>query len=267
MEVEVLLSTMNLKDIEEVRKLIEKMNIKTKILIINQITEDISIWEYEDDKIRIYSYKEKGLSKSRNKAIGKLNKDIGIIADDDIIYENNYEEIIKKAYQEYKDADIIAFYVYSDNKQRKIRKQRTHKVNFLTAMRIKSIQITFKEKFIKESNVRFKEEFGAGSKYFLGEENIFLYQCLKNKKKIYYVDKKIGNATFDNSTWFKGFTKDFFFSEGTAFYAISKKFYKILILQYAIRKRKEYKNNMSIKNAIKYMVEGANEYKNNERRS
>ena len=81
------------------------------------------------------------------------------------------------------------------------------------------------------------------------------------------MDKKIGTANFDNSTWFKGFTKEFFFSEGGVFYVISKKFYKILILQYVIRKRKEYKNNMSIRKAIKYMVEGANEYKNNERRS
>lgn len=134
-------------------------------------------------------------------------------------------------------------------------------------MRIQSIQITFKRNSIQNGLIKFKEKFGAGIKYFLGEENIFLYECLKEKKKIYYVDEKIGKVNYESSAWFKGFSKEFFCSEGAVFYVISKRFYRILILQYAIRKRKEYKNTIKIKDAIKYMLEGANEYKNNEKRT
>lgn len=264
MEIEVLLSTMNLKDINQTKKLIKQMNVNTPILIINQITEDISPWNYDDENIKLYSYIEKGLSKSRNRAISNANADVAIIADDDVIYENDYEKTISDAYEKYKDADIIAFYVQSNNKKRSIKRQRTHKVNFITAMRIQSMQITFKSKEIKKEKINFMEEFGAGSRYFMGEESIFLYQCLNNKKKIYYVNKKIAEVNHKNSTWFKGFSKEFFCSEGAVFYAITKRFYKILILQYAIRKRKAYKGHMRIKDAIRYMLEGANEYKNNE---
>ena len=269
MEVEVLLSTMNLKDIDEANILIKQMKVETPILIINQITKDVLPWDYEGENLKIYSYKQKGLSKSRNKAIRKLSKDIGIIADDDVVYENGYEKIICDAYKKYRDADIIAFYIKSNDKERNIRKQRTHKVNFITAMRIQSIQITFRQELIQKDKdfIKFKEEFGAGSKYFMGEESIFLYQCLSSRKNIYYVDKKVGEVNHRNSTWFNGFSKEFFYSEGAVFYVITKKFYKILILQYAIRKRKEYKNNMKIKDAIRYMLKGANEYKNNEGRN
>lgn len=264
MQLEVMLSTINLKDIGQAKELIQKMNVKTSILIINQITEDILPWNYNDGNIRIYSYVEKGLSKSRNHAINKANADIEIIADDDVIYKNDYEEIIKKAYEKYKDADIIAFYVESKNKERKIKKQKNHKVNFITAMKIQSMQITLKKDKIK--GITFNEKFGAGSKYFMGEESIFLYKCLKEKKNIYYVDEKIGEVEQKNSTWYRGFSKEFFAVEGAIFYEITKKFYKILIIQYAIRKKKEYKDKMKIKEAIKYMLEGAKKYKNNERR-
>ncbi len=267
MEVEVLLSTMNLKDINQAKKITKQMNVNTPMLIINQITDNISPWKYDEGCVKVYSYKEKGLSKSRNRAISKASADVEIISDDDVVYEDNYKKIIEEAYKKYKDADIIAFYVQSNDKERSIRKQRTHKVNFITAMRIQSIQITFKRNSIQNSLIKFKEKFGAGSKYFLGEENIFLYECLKEKKKIYYVDEKIGKVNYESSTWFKGFSKEFFCSEGVVFYVISKRFYRILILQYAIRKRKEYKNTIKIKDAIKYMLEGADEYKNNEKRT
>lgn len=153
MEVEVLLSTMNLKDINKAKKIIKQMNVKTPILIINQITEDILPWNYEDKNIKVCSYKEKGLSKSRNRAISNASAEIEIIADDDVIYENDYEKTISDAYEKYKDADIIAFYVQSNNKKRSIKRQRTHKVDFITAMRIQSMQITFKSKEIKKKKL------------------------------------------------------------------------------------------------------------------
>ena len=121
MEIEIMLSTMNLQNEEEMKKLLKQMNIKTSVVIINQITKKIQKWKYEKENIRLYSYYEKGLSKSRNQAISKAKGDIQIIADDDVKYEDNYKEIIKRAYQKYKNADIIAFFVETKNKKPIIR--------------------------------------------------------------------------------------------------------------------------------------------------
>lgn len=260
MEIEVLVSTMNRENEDEIHRLVDKMKITGKSVIVNQITnKDIKKTINEDKKVRIYSFYDKGLSKSRNILLNKLQSDIGIIADDDVTYNKNYEIIIKNAYEKYPDADIIAFNVKSGNEHRPIRKQKTHKVNFITAMRIQSMQITFR----KGINVQFDEEFGAGSKYNFGEENIWLYDCLKSGKRIYYVNEEIGQALQQESTWYAAKDEHFFKSEGAIFYRISKRFYWILNLQYAIRKRKEYSNKIAMKEAISYLFKGAKEYKDN----
>lgn len=258
MEVEVLVSTMNQKNEQMADELLKKMNINGKATIINQLTDKTinKIIRNSEDK-KIYSYYEKGLSKSRNKAMEKLKGDIGVFADDDIIYGVNYNKTIQKAYEKFPDADIIAFYVESRNKNRQVRKQNTHRVNIITAMRIQSFQITFK----KGINIKFDEEFGAGAQYMFGEENIWLYDCIKHGKKIYYINEKIGNVLQEKSTWYSGMNEKFLKNEGAVLYRISRKMYIPLILQYALRKRKQYKTNISTKNAVKYLFQGAKEYK------
>lgn len=259
MEVEVLLSTMNGKDKQQIKKLKQKMKITSKTTVINQITEEnIDKTLQEEGNLRIYSYNEKGLSKSRNIALNKLTSDIGIITDDDVIYSENYEEIIKRAYEKHPYADIIAFNVESKNPERPIRKQKTHKVNFISAMRIRSVQITFK----KGINIAFDEEFGAGGKYNFGEERIWLYDCIKAGKKIYYVDEEIGQVLQKESTWYSKKDRNLMKCEGAVFYRTTKRFYLLMILQYVVRKRREYKQNMNIIKAVKYLFEGAMEYKN-----
>ena len=159
MELEVMLSTMNLKNKEEMKKLINQMKITTPVVIINQITEKIPLWDYQEKNIRLYSFPEKGLSKSRNRAMHKLNKDIGILADDDVQYRENYKQIILDAYHTHPDADIIAFYVETKSEERKIKKQKNHKVNWVTAMRIQSPQITFRMSSIQKQDLQFNETF------------------------------------------------------------------------------------------------------------
>ena len=65
----------------------------------------------------VISVNEKGLSRSRNKAILNSNADICVIADDDMYYSNQYELNVSKGYKKYPDADIIAYYVDSDDKR------------------------------------------------------------------------------------------------------------------------------------------------------
>ena len=261
MEIEILLSTMNLKNEEGVKKLVNKMNIKTGVVVINQINKNIKKFDYIDNNIRSYSFYEKGSSISRNRALENANGDILILADDDVKYEDDYEKTIKKAYEKYKDADIIAFYVESLNKKRKIKKQRNHKVNFLTSLKIQSSQITLKKESIENANIKFDEDFGSGCSFKVGEESIFLYEALRKKLKIYFVNRKIGVVTQKQSKWFSGYNKDFFINQGTIFYRLSKKYYKLLILQYALRKRKLYKENLKMLETIKIMFKGAKKYK------
>ena len=149
MGIEVLVSTMNLSNTKE---LIKNMNIKTKYTIINQ-TKNIEA--IQDNNV--YNYNEKGLSKSRNRAISHATEDICLIADDDVKYIDNYEEIIKNAYKKYKDADIITFHIKSLNPERPIKKVKSNRINQITAMRIISSQISFKKQSLINNNIIFDD--------------------------------------------------------------------------------------------------------------
>lgn len=253
MKLEVLLSTMNLKNEKENIKLINEMNINIDTLTINQITkEDIKTSSNLKSQNRLISVKEKGLSKSRNKAIENSKGDICIIADDDVKYENDFQNIIYREYNKNKKYDIICFFVKSKN-ERKIKRMITAPIGKLRAMRICSFQITFKRKSIIEKNIRFNENFGAGTYFDRGEETIFLWECIKKGLKIKFVNKKIAEVNHKNSTWFHGFTEDYMVKQGRVFFELSNKYYKLLILQFAIRKYPLYRKNVGFIEAIKLM--------------
>ena len=247
MNIEVLLSTMSLHKDKEVDSLIKTMNINTKYLIINQNENKTEI-----KNKNVISINEKGLSKSRNLAIKKSKADIVILADDDVIYENDYEETIKKAYKENPKADIICFYVESKNKKRKVKRIVGKNVGKLKIMRISSFQITMKKDKIKE--IKFDENFGSGAKYDRGEEAIFLKDCLEKGLKIIYINKKIAQVEQSKSTWFKGFTKEYFLAQGKVFKRLYPKHYKFICYQFAIRKYFLYYKNVKLKEAIKLMI-------------
>lgn len=261
MVVETLIAAMNLKDVNENENLIKNMNVKGKSITINQITKDgIDIFSDINKENRIISFKEKGLSKSRNKAISNSIGDICIIADDDMIYEDNCEEIIKNSYDKYKDADIIAFYVESLNKERPLHKLNEGKLSFKDTLKLASVQITFKKESFIKKGLKFNEIFGAGARYNCGEENILLSDACKKGMNIYFVNEKIANVLNETSTWWSGiFDENYFKVKGACYYMIDKENYKKLIDDFATRKYDIYKNNFSRQQAIDFMLEGKNE--------
>ena len=255
MKTQILLSIMNNKNPEE---FIKKMNVKGDYIVINQVTkDDIDLINVDDSSKKIISIKEKGLSKSRNLAITSSTADIGIFSDDDMSYEDNYEQIIEDAYKKYPDADIIAFMIKNHGK--KVFKE--GRIKFLDSLKISSIQITINLKKIKEKKVKFDEQFGSGSKYFMGEENIFMSDCFRKKAKVYFVPKEIGTLNLENdSQWFKGYDENYFLAKGAVFYRISKILYRLLIIRFAIVKKSKFENMSSI-SAMKYMFKGVKKYK------
>lgn len=258
MKCEVLVSTMNQ---EKKDKLIRDMDINDCI-IINQITKNIKFQKDDlNSNQRFLSFREKGLSRSRNKAIQNSRADICIVADDDMYYEKEYEKIILNAYKKISDADIIAFEVANEAKPNRVKKIKSGKISYLQSMRLSSVQITFKRKSIINNKITLDEEFGTGSTYYWGEENIFLFDCLRKGLKLYYFPKKIATLRISESSWNKDNTPEHYQIQGAIYYRMSKKMYPILILQFVIRKRSIYKKDMSMFQVLKNMFTGARKYK------
>ncbi len=263
MKLEVLMSIMNIKNEEQLKNKINQNNITTDVLVINQVENNEDIFEFEN--IRCFSMNEKGASKSRNNLMRLAKGDICIFADDDMIYDKNYENTITKAFEKNPDADIILFYIGNYNENREKNKHiGNKKINILDIMRARTSEIAFRKSFIEKYNIKFDENFGPPNKFKKGEDTIFLADCLKNKVKIYSVDEKIGSVKNETSTWFTGYNEEFLFCQGALFYRIYGIFSKLIFLQFVIRKYGLYKKNLSIFAAYKQMVLGAKMVKKKE---
>ena len=264
MKISYLISTMNRKNCE----FIKEMNIKDDAIIINQAnTENVITQTNGNQIIKFISKKERGLSKSRNLAIKNCDSDICVLSDDDFCYYDDASKIILEAYKEFEDADIIAFYFEDGGTHNKKYDNKKKKVNYLTSMKISSAQITFKRESIIENNIYFNENFGTGAKdFYFGEENIFLFECLKKGLKIYIVPQYILKLEEreGGSTWFKGYNEKYFVTRGASYYVMTKFFFWLLIIQFAIRKRKLFNGNISFFRSIQYMFKGAMKYRKGE---
>lgn len=261
MKCELLISTMNKKNNVELEKYmhIEKSN----YVMINQVTnKKIKLFDFSDKEKKFLSFFEKGLSKSRNKAIINSNADICLISDDDMYYEKNFESTVITAYKKYPNADIIAFVVDNEDVSRRKKILREGKLNFIQTMKLQSVQITFKRKRILDNNIKFDEQFGAGAKYDWGEENIFLFDCWRKNLKIYYVPLKIATLYKTNSSsWDRSQTKEHYEKQGIIYYRMSKLLYPLFIIQFALRKKKIYIDYLSTKDIIKSMFYGVRMHK------
>ncbi|WP_233134461.1 hypothetical protein [Geobacillus sp. 46C-IIa] len=136
-------------------------------------------------------------------------------------------------------------------------------MGYLTSLKTSSVEIAFRPQKIKNANIKFNEQFGAGSVYRMGEENIFLFECLRKGLKIKYVPIKIADLYIGESSWFNGFNSKYFFDRGAVFGALSHRWALILIFQFALRHYKKYKSEMTLLNAIKEMIRGYKDYRRN----
>lgn len=259
MSVQVLVSTMNESDPIH---LYRKMNISSNAVIVNQCgydkQEKLSV---DNHQIKYFCCDAKGLSKSRNMAIAFSNEsDIALLADDDLIYVDNYIDIVRKAFNDNPEYDIIRFQVEGINKPFKRYGKKSKNIRFLSSLKTSSVEIAFRPEKIKNAGIGFNELFGAGSEYKMGEENIFLFECLRRGFRMKYIPIKIANLYVGDSSWFSGFNNKYFFDRGAIYAAMTKRYSLILILQFAVRHYKQYQNVCSLSCAIKEMLKGRNIY-------
>lgn len=255
MKVEVLLSCMHQTDFS----ITNRMNLTTDILIVNQCDEN----KYEERMIngkkqRMIYTTQRGLSQSRNELLNNMEGDIGIFCDDDVVYEKNYEEIVKKVYSKLPDADIIAFNIKTINAIeslpiiKKTRKSPKHK-NYC------SVRLTFKKESFIKNNIWFNKAFGTGAKYYSGEESLLLREANNKKLKLYETQEYIATVDFSESTWFKGYDQKFFFVKGAWLKAAYPKAYFIFKWYYILKFGDKKIKKMSKIN--RWLIEGIKDYK------
>lgn len=137
--------------------------------------------------------------------------DFVLLCDDDEVLYEGYEEKIKNAFIEHSNFDVICFQIKCPHKKYS---NSCFPLNYLTSLKISSWQIAFKLESIRNNEIRFDNRFGSGTPLGSGEENIFLYDCIKKKLKLLYIPICIGEVSQMKSNWFKGFNESYFFNRG-----------------------------------------------------
>ena len=237
MQIQVLVATMNQSD----HSLIEKMNIQSDALIGNQCNRDsVEHFVWNDYNISYYNFAERGVGLNRNNTLMRASGDICLFADDDMIYVNGYPTIVENAFHDYPDADVIIFNLIEQPPRRFVISTPT-RINYLNYLRYGTARMAVKLSSIKNNGIYFNQCFGGGTEHSHGEDNIFLTSCLKHGLKIYAIPEYIATLTETRiSTWNNGYSLKYLKDQGFLYKAISKRWWKLLCLQDALRHHKLY---------------------------
>lgn len=251
MKLEVLMSCMHQKD----DTLVRTSRLTGDVVVINQCQ-----WEGYNEYItrngvaRVFSTRQRGLTKSRNMAMEKASGDVCLLCDDDEIFVENYEQKILQAYQSLPEADVIVFKILNRKPSFPDKVQR---LRFPKTLKVSSWQISFRRERLNASGIRFDELLGAGSGNGAEEELKFLVDCQRAGLVIYYVPVEIASVAQEDSTWFNGFDETFFENRGaTTRYILGAGVASAYALYYVVRKRSIYGDTISPGAALRAIFRG-----------
>ena len=255
MKIQVLIATMHQEDY----LLPAKMNISSDAIVGNQCNRNsVDSFTHNDHKITYLNFSERGVGLNRNNALMRADADICLIADDDMVYDDDYVEKVKIAFEENPNADVIVFNLREPVVTRFVINKKT-RVWYHNYLRYGTARIAFKLKSIRKSGIYFNQCFGGGTQYCHGEDNLFLTECLNRRLKIFAVPEFIASLTEEReSCWNKGYDDKYLQDQGALYRAISRRWWKLLCLQDVIRKRKIYSKTSAC--AYKLMKNGAKSF-------
>lgn len=253
MSVQVLAVTMNDKD----HSLVKKMNIDSDAIIGNQCNDNsIETFKDKENTITYLNFNEKGVGLNRNNVLMRATADICILADDDMVFFEGYQEKVEKLFKDNPKADMLIFNIDTLKDEGVVRNKGLKRVGLLDYGVYGAARIAFRREKIAYKGIYFNENFGGGSKHTCGEDTLFLRECLKKKVKIYTVPDKIAYLNNDrDSSWFTGYNRKYFYDKGV-FLAIAHPYLARVFGIYLAYAHKEWHTELKGKEARKEIFKG-----------
>lgn len=232
------------------------------IIIVNQTDKNKQLSSTIPSVTVINSF-ERGLSKSRNLALKNATSDWCLIADDDLIYSDNFEDKLEEGAFAYNSSGVIIF-------QAQVNKSMPMRVYPLTSkeklrmndiFHVASFEMLINRKKLY-NKVWFNKYFGLGSDVFLhGEEQVFLKDVMKKGYKISFVNKTIVQHPLE-STGRNNNLKNRYYIKGGIYAKMFPKFYiKWVFLQLMFDVKQKRLPLSKVYKSIKASLEGVNRLK------
>lgn len=254
-KLEVLCVTMHQSDFSKIKE----MNINSDVVFANQAdTTDYKELEFDGNIAKMITTATRGVGINRNLSFMYASADICIFADDDVVYNDNYKEIILNEFESHPDADIFIFHFETASERKQVQYSKTKKCGKFSRQPWAGFRIAFRLNSVKKANLSFTTLFGGGCIFPSGEDSMWLHDAKKAGLKIYVSKETIGKVSFENSTWFTGIDKKFFFGKGAYLASVHKHTFFVWMLYFAFRVRAE---NLSFVQKIKWLRLGKKGYK------
>lgn len=209
----------------------EEMQIGSDAVIVSQgdhyAFEEL---EYQGNRIRYFAMKERGVGLSRNTSLMRAQADIGVFADEDIVYVPGYRELILSEFEKHPDADMIMFNVQAMPGRETYHIDKPGRVRIYNCGGYATYSCAVRMEAVRQRNITFSLLFGGGARYSNGEDSLFILECIKKGMKVYKVPILIGSEIERESTWFSGYHEKFFFDRGVLYHHL----YGILAIPCAV---------------------------------
>lgn len=235
MTYQLLVSTMHKIDFS----IVDEMNIKSDAIIVNQGDHhSYATISKGESVIKMYSFAERGVGRSRNTSLMRADADIIEFADDDMIFTDTYRKDVMREFEEHPEADAIIFSVESLNKDRPLLKiKKFGRVSKIEALKYGCARLAVRRDKIEYNNITFSLLFGGGAKYGCGEDTLFLQDCIRAGLKIYKSPIKVAEVKQNTSSWFKGYTEKYYVDKGALFAAALPRLCRLYAIITAIRSK------------------------------
>ena len=257
---EILLATMNQKK----DSLLETMKVNTDVIVCNQNTDITSYKNYQKGSynVRWYDFQEKGVGLNRNNALLRARGDICLLADDDVIYVDEYEKIILDAFEKNPKIDVILFNVYSPEGEKRYITKKNKRIFLHNCGKFGAVRIAFRRNKVIKNAISFNQLFGGGSLYTAGEDTMFIRDCIRKGLKVLAVPQYI--LKLDNqrpSTWFVGYDRKFFEDLGSSYCFHYRKLALPCAILQLIKSKKRFSGEYKFSEQLKFVVIGIQKFK------
>ena len=237
---------------------IEGMNISAPVIVLNQCGEYRT---QQSGQTIMISTPTHGVGINRNIGLSLTEAEYAFIVDDDMVFYDNAETILRNAIKEHPDADVIIFNFDYMKGTEKIRSRilKPKRIKYYNCLKFGICCALVKTARVKQKNISFTTLFGGGCIYGSGEDSLFYLECVRKKLKIYTCAVSVGMNVYRESTWFKGYNDKFFYDKG-AWIACAFPYTKHLIKwHWLMRLRKN--TNLPAKTVLRRLSQGISGYK------
>jgi len=247
----------------EARKLAEEMRIDSDAIIVSQ-GERYAYEElrWKDHNIKCFHMAERGVGLSRNHSLLRASADISLFADEDIIYEPDYERKVLDAFAEHPQADLLFFNVRAMPGRETYHNEEFGRVRWYNCGRYPTYSLAVRTRRVHQKNITFSLLFGGGARYSNGEDSLFIRDCLKAGLKAYKAPVTIGHERVRKSSWFTGYHEKFFYDRGVLYHYLYGHLASPMALRFLLAYRGRACRDISWRKAFGIMRRGIREAEN-----